>query len=1204
MEPKPYSIRKLLMMIVCLVLLFALIYLIAEWRSEIYFERLQNDKLASAINMTRAYDETLFLTIDFNQPDETLQLAERYFRQLNDMMIIADFSEVYVMYPSKEGPAVSMYAGKGDVLEYKEIDSIKQKAQSIFDEGVFLPQLMHTTTSDSLTLSVFVPYINIKTNEVHSVFVFVSNNNDCFHQIEKHKADIYLYSFVAILLLVIIYALVAWRNTKAAEVQIKFRHIETLGVLILGLYVTILSVFAVREMTSYGMVSAFKNQTSPYVAAIRHSFWKVRQSLNAFAAFMQNSENVDAMEFLHFSEAMDKRTPIIGITYYEKELANATTTNAALKNYEVPGSGYHAIHTCGDNELLTTAYLFRDFMEELKLLLEKTEKSKLPEASKVVQLGSEVTDRYILVAFPVDYSHVANNNRMGVVVSLVSPYQLLQNSLFGYDYANNNIPFGLAELMKSQGSEWFSSWPSEHIKLHRGENIEEHLRSFTHSESHPVFAFGRAYTIMTHSSTEFEAPFYQARIYPVLIALLLITLLSTLITALAKSRLVNLEKQVDDRTLQLQRKVSELDTVGQLLERLQFTANIHDVMAWFPEFFCQAFSGNADLCIQIRFESEVYHCEQTSLFEKSFITMPIMSANQAVGEIRIAAKSERSLLIDDKELLSKYVSIFSRWLEHQQMAFHLHQSEQRFHELINASFDSIYMIENNRFIWVNDAFCELTGYSREELTSPEFSMNVMVTENSKEIIRHRQESRALGLALPARYEFEQKSKTGEVKQVEVTTVALPGTASKTVLGILRDITDRKNAMRALVESEERLQQQNEELQVLNEEIMVSSSQIREMNLELLKAKELAEASDKLKTAFLNNISHEVRTPLNGIIGASSLMADPSSSHDERVEMSEIITQSTQRLLRTITQYMDISMLNSNNMPVYITDFSLKDILQPILDEFSKECASKKIHFNVVLPEDEIFFKSDKSLIEKVLIHLLENAVKFTDQGSVSFYVKWQNDKIEFIIEDTGIGIDKHFQARIFNVFAQEDDSNMRKYDGSGLGLPICRKALDLLGGAITFESEKEHGTRFLVTLPGTFNAHAKKVDEKAAKISAGGPLVLIAEDEDSNYTVLNMLLEKKLKARVIRAVNGQEAVDHVRKNSKIQLVLMDIKMPVMDGFEATRLIKALRPEVPVIAITAYGLSGDEQRALDAGCNDYLAKPIQTALLFEKINKLI
>lgn len=1204
MEPKPYPIRKLLMMIVYLLLLFALVYLIAEWRSEIYFKQLQNEKLLSAISMTHAYDETLFLTIDFNQPDETIHLAERYFSQLNDMMILADFSEVYVMYPSKEGPAVGMHAGKGDVLEYKEIDSIKQKAQSIFDEGVFLPQLMHTTTSDSLTLSVFVPYINLKNNEVHSVFVFVSNNNECFHQIKKLKVDIYLYSFVAVLLLVIIYALVAWRSTKAAEVQIKFRHIETLGVLILGLYVTILSIFAVREMTSNEMVSAFKNQTSPHVAAIRHSFWKVRQGLNAFAAFMQNSEKVDAMEFLHFSEAMDKRTPIIGLTYYEKELANANTTNAALKNYEVPGTGYRVIHTYGDNELLTTAYLFRDFMEELKLLLEKTEKSKLPEASKVVHLGSESTDRYILVAFPVDYSHVANNNRLGIMVSLVSPFQLLQNSLFSYDYANNNIPFGLAELMKSEGSEWFSSWPPEHIKLHKGENIQEHLQSFSHSESHPVFAFGRAYTIMTHSSTEFEAPFYQAKIYPVLFALLLITLLSTFITALAKNRLVDLETQVGDRTLQLQRKVSELDTMGQLLERLQYTANIHDVMAWFPEFFCHAFSGNADLCIQIRFESKVYHCEQPSLFDKSFITMLIMPANQALGEIRIAAKSGRSLLKDDKELLSKYVSIFSRWLEHQQMAFHLHQSEQRFHELINASFDSIYMIENNRFVWVNDAFCQLTGYTREELTAPEFNMTAMVTENSKEIIRHRQEARALGTTLPARYEFEQKSKTGEVKQVEVTTVTIPGSASKTVLGILRDITDSKKAMRALLESEERLQQQNEELQVLNEEITVSSGQIREMNLELLKAKELAEASDKLKTAFLNNISHEVRTPLNGIVGASSLMADPDSSLEERSEMAGIIMQSTQRLLRTITQYMDISMLNSNNMPVYVTEFSLQDFLQPVMDEFRKECVSKNLKFEAVLPDEAILFKSDKSLIEKVLIHLLENAVKFTDQGSVSCRVQRQNDKVEFIIEDTGIGIDKHFHPRIFNVFAQEDDSNMRKYDGSGLGLPICRKALDLLGGTITFESEKGRGTRFLVTLPGTFNANAKKVDEKAARISASGPLVLIAEDEDSNYTVLNMLLEKKLKARVIRAVNGQEAVDHVRKNSEIQLVLMDIKMPVMDGFEATRLIKALRSEVPVIAITAYGLSGDEQRALDAGCNDYLAKPIQTALLFEKINKLI
>lgn len=1191
------------MMSVYLLLLFALVFLIAEWRTGIYNERLHNEKISNALVLTRAFDETLFLTIDFDQPEETAIIAERYLGQLNDMMTIADFSEVYVLYPSNSGIAVGMHAVKNEMLESVELHSLEQIAQTIFDQQLFLPQMLHTEANDSMMVSVLVPYVNSKTNEVHSVFVIISNNNVCFHQLKKYKTDFYIYSSIAILLLVILYALVAWRNTKAAAVQTKFRHFETLGVLILGLYLTILSVFIVREMATMEMESTFKNQTSPQVATIRHSFWKVRQNLNAIAAFMQNSEKVDANEFFQFSETMEKRAPIIGLVYYEKELAAETANSKFLAN-DLFGTGYKSIHTYGDKELLSTAYLFRDFMEELKLLLAKTEKSLLPEASRVVHLGPDVADRFILLAFPVDYSQTDNPSKFGIVISLVSPFQLLRNSLIGFGDANSSIPFGLAEIMKHHGNEWFSSWPPEHIKLHNTENIEQHLRSFLHSEKHPVFAFGRTYLIMTHSSQEFEKPFYDSKIYPVLIAMLLITVLSVFITALVKNRLVGLEAQVNDRTLQLQRKVSELDTVGQLLERLQFTANIHDVMAWFPEFFCHAFSGNADLCIQIRFESEVYYCAPANLFDTSSIQMPILVANQSVGEIRIAAKSERKLVNDDKELLSKYVSIFSRWLEHQQMAFHLHQSEQRFHELINASFDSIYMIENNRFVWVNDAFCQLTGYSKEELTAPEFSMNVMVTENSKEIIRHRQEARALGLMLPARYEFEQKSKTGEVKQVEVTTVTIPGSASKTVLGILRDITDRKKAMRALVESEERLQQQNEELQVLNEEITVSSGQIREMNLELLKAKELAEASDKLKTAFLNNISHEVRTPLNGIIGASSLMADPDSSLEERSEMAGIIMQSTQRLLRTITQYMDISMLNSNNMPVYVTEFSLKDFLQPVMDEFRKECVSKNLKFEAVLPDEAILFKSDKSLIEKVLIHLLENAVKFTDQGSVSCRVQRQNDKVEFIIEDTGIGIDKHFHPRIFNVFAQEDDSNMRKYDGSGLGLPICRKALDLLGGTITFESEKGRGTRFLVTLPGTFNANAKKVDEKAARISASGPLVLIAEDEDSNYTVLNMLLEKKLKARVIRAVNGQEAVDHVRKNSEIQLVLMDIKMPVMDGFEATRLIKALRSEVPVIAITAYGLSGDEQRALDAGCNDYLAKPIQTALLFEKINKLI
>lgn len=1188
------------MMAVYLVILTAIVLLTAEWRTQNYAERLNKQKIAAAVDLVQAFDETLLLTIDFNKPVENVQLIERYRKQLSDLMMIAEFTEVTIMYPAKDGPEIGLRSGEY-AHSLAEIDHIKSHAKSFFDNNDPMPLLTANSSKDSIVVSVFVPFLNKWSDEVHSVFVFTSRSNECFTMLQSFRAGFLWVSFSAILLLLIIFILIGLRDAKPAAVQTKYRHIETVGVFLMGAYITVISVFIVRDMAQTEMVSAFKNETSPHVSAIRHGFWKIRQNLSAFSAFIQSSDEVDEREFFQFARSLDHRSPISGVSYYEKDIVSANNVQGVLK--VVPGTAYHIIHEYGNSELLLNSYMYQTFTDELKALLEKTEQSLLPEASRMFMLGSGSTDRYYLAAFPVDFSHTPNPQKFGVIVSLISPFQLLKNSLAVYADSHKNIPFGIGELMSTAGSEWYASWPPEHIEMHKHENIGVHLKSFTHSEKYPVFAFGRTYVVMTHSSAEFESPFYTVKLYPVLIALIIISLLATFVTYMLKNRLLGLETQVNERTQQLKRKLSELETVGQLLERLQFSANIHDVMDWFPQFFCKAFSGNAELCLQIRYGNEVYQCESPSVFEVAYLSKNIVVSNNNLGEIRIASMNDKPLQKEDEALLEKYASIFNRWLEHQQLASDLHQSEQRFHELINASFDSIYLIENNRFVWVNDAFCQLTGYTREELTSADFDMDVMVTHKSRDIIHQRKEARKLGLSVPARYEFEQKTKAGEVKEVEVTTVAIPGTASLTIMGILRDISDRKKVMNALVESEERLQQQNEELQVLNEELTVSSGQIREMNLELLKAKELAEASDKLKTAFLNNISHEVRTPLNGIMGASTLMADPDSTGDERAEMAAIIQQSTTRLLRTITQYMDISMLSSGTMPVYITEFKLNDAVQPLFAEFGLHCAAKKLRFETEIPDQEIVFESDKSLIEKVLYHLLDNAVKFTDHGKVSCKVKQQDQRILFTIEDTGIGIDKHFHARIYESFAQEDDSNVRKYDGSGLGLPICKLAVELLGGTINFESEKGQGTRFDVSLPGKLNKKITKEPDRKEKVMAQGPVILIAEDEDSNFTVLNMLLEKRLKARVIRAVNGQEAVDQVRKNSEIQLVLMDIKMPVMDGFEATRLIKALRPEIPVIAITAYGLSGDEQKALDAGCNDYLAKPIQTSQLFEKISKL-
>jgi len=393
-----------------------------------------------------------------------------------------------------------------------------------------------------------------------------------------------------------------------------------------------------------------------------------------------------------------------------------------------------------------------------------------------------------------------------------------------------------------------------------------------------------------------------------------------------------------------------------------------------------------------------------------------------------------------------------------------------------------------------------------------------------------------------------------------------------------------------------------------ERIGIVLEQFLEQKVELVKAIELSMASDQLKSDFLNNISHEIRTPLNGILGATSLLSEDNLSDETRAEMTVIMNLSTRRLLRTVTLYMDMSLLNTNNMPVEIKEFKLSDMLTPLLEEFEEDCKLTSLDFKNSFTEDYefIFLRLDSNLLNKVLGHLLDNAVKFTEKGQVKFSYSIEGNAIRFDVEDTGIGIHESAKSRLFDFFMQEDSSKIRRYDGSGLGLAICRKICDQLDGNIWFESEKGKGSVFhlsfneavIIRLPESI-----KTLEPVKEISFQ-PLILIAEDEATNYQILELMLKRDFDARLIWVRDGREAVNAVQLNPLIDLVFMDIRMPVMDGFEATRQIKAASPGLPIIALTAFGSADDERLALAAGANAYVAKPFRKHELMKIVRDLL
>ncbi len=402
------------------------------------------------------------------------------------------------------------------------------------------------------------------------------------------------------------------------------------------------------------------------------------------------------------------------------------------------------------------------------------------------------------------------------------------------------------------------------------------------------------------------------------------------------------------------------------------------------------------------------------------------------------------------------------------------------------------------------------------------------------------------------------------------------------------------------------QQVKNQNQILEEKVKARTVELEKTNSDLILAKEKAESSDRLKTVFIQNISHEIRTPLNGIIGFGQMLVEPDITQEAKDEYLPFLKSSADRLINTVSDYMDIALLFSDNVVIEEHEFYPSQILDEIYNKFNKTCKDKKLTLTVQTPQlPDFLIKSDHDLLRNTLSHLVDNAIKFTKQGKVSFGFEVKPNELEFFVKDTGIGIEPKSQEMIFEPFNQENNLNTRNYEGSGLGLTIAKKITEMIGGRIWVNSAKNEGSEFYFTIP--FSALAKDksdtknvVSEKAVADHRSNLKILIVEDLETSDLLLTITL-RKICREILHAKTGIEAIDVCRNNSDIDLILMDFKMPEMDGYEATRQIRQFNKNVMIIAQTAYVRIGDRQKAIEAGCNDYLSKPVETEELMALID---
>ncbi|MDY0084290.1 MAG: tetratricopeptide repeat protein [Bacteroidales bacterium] len=380
---------------------------------------------------------------------------------------------------------------------------------------------------------------------------------------------------------------------------------------------------------------------------------------------------------------------------------------------------------------------------------------------------------------------------------------------------------------------------------------------------------------------------------------------------------------------------------------------------------------------------------------------------------------------------------------------------------------------------------------------------------------------------------------------------------------------------------------------------------------LIKAKE----SDRLKTAFLSNMSHEIRTPLNAIVGFSQLLDDETITKEEKSKFIQLILQNGESLLNLINDIISLAKIEAGVSHLNPEYFSLNKLfleLEASYKSILNQRNKKHLKWELTLPDQDVIIHTDVEKLRQVVVNLLDNAIKFTDEGGIvfGFVANFNNnqevDDIELFVQDSGIGIAEEQQRKIFRHFTKLNDDSKKIYPGTGLGLSIVQQYVQMMGGSIKLESQPGKGTRFIIVLP-----HFGKARENAVKQSKllshqynfEGKTILIVEDVDSSFDLLNIIIQGT-RANVLRAVTGSDAVEMCVTNPDIDLVLMDIQLPQLNGLEATNRIKSFRPTLPIIAQTAFAMTEEKEACFAAGCDAYLSKPIKAELMLPVIKEII
>ncbi|MDO9628577.1 MAG: response regulator [Acholeplasmataceae bacterium] len=501
-------------------------------------------------------------------------------------------------------------------------------------------------------------------------------------------------------------------------------------------------------------------------------------------------------------------------------------------------------------------------------------------------------------------------------------------------------------------------------------------------------------------------------------------------------------------------------------------------------------------------------------------------------------------------------------------------------------------VESNTLTWSDETYI-LLGIPKIEDISLKTFIGLVHPEDKDYVIKYWNDFKDLGKGYTIRYRVIVNEKT---LWLEARSLVELNERQEVIglFGTLEDVTIQVN---------EQIEAENYRLKLENI--------IREKTIELEKAISQAKSSNQVKTSFLSNMSHEIRTPMNAIIGFTHLLEEKITDSEQK-EYLDRINDASKHLLGIVNDILDLSKIEAGKMVLEERAFSLDKLINEVRSLVSEIVKAKKLYIDIEKIDCPEVLIGDASRIRQILINLLSNAVKFTDTGGISLVIFMeekhdQNVRMGFKVKDTGIGMTEEQQKRLFQEFEQADSSTTRLYGGTGLGLSISKKLSELMNGTLTVESRLNEGSEFILSIPlivdeqeSTLKSiHLEDSNESKPKT---GSKILVAEDNFLSQKLAHRILTN-MGMVVAVANNGKVAVDLVKSNI-YDLIILDIQMPIMDGIEATKQIRAFNQETPILALTANAFSEDRALCLEAGMNDYISKPIDPKSLSKVLSNWI